>query len=182
MVPSTYEHSEPGCAPAVSSPDVPWVTMPRNSEPAPGAYSSTPLSKKLGVKEGHTLLLIGAPARWEVPRLPAKVQLIRRSNAPRTRDSKAEVVISFFETAAALFRDGPPIARSLAPTSALWVAWPRRAGGHESDITEQLMRDILLPIGIVDVKVAALDRDWSGLKFVWRREDREDRGRLPDRS
>ena len=97
---------------------------------------------------------------------------MRRSNAPRAHDRKAEVVISFFETAAALLCDSPPIARSLAPTSALWVAWPRRAGGHESDVTEQLIRDVLLPIGIVDVKVAALDRDWSGLKFVWRREDR----------
>ena len=61
---------------------------------------------------------------------------------------------------------------ALAPTSALWIAWPRRAGGHRSDITDSLVRETLLPIGVVDVKVAALDEDWSGLKFVWRKDRR----------
>jgi hypothetical protein len=61
---------------------------------------------------------------------------------------------------------------SLPPQSALWVAWPRKAGGHLSDVDENLLREVLLPAGVVDVKVAALDADWSGLKFVWRKENR----------
>ena len=64
------------------------------------------------------------------------------------------------------------MARRLAPAASLWLAWPRRAGGHHSDLTDQLLRDVLLPFGLVDVKVAALDHDWSGLKFVWRRQRR----------
>ena len=63
----------------------------------------------------------------------------------------------------------------LGADSSLWVAWPRRAGGHQSDLTDQVLREVLLPVGVVDVKVAALDGDWSGLKFVWRRANRESR-------
>ncbi len=86
------------------------------------------------------------------------------------------MTIAFCPRAAELERTAAPAARSLAETSALWVAWPRRAGGHESDITDSLVRAALLPIGVVDVKVAALDHDWSGLKFVWRLENRSKAG------
>jgi hypothetical protein len=140
-------------------------------------YSGTPLAKKLGIKEGHSLLLLGAPAGWHVPDLPSGVDVRRRSGSPRQEDLGAEIVIAFYATAARLGRAGPGIARRLGIQSALWVAWPRRAGGHESDLTDQLLRDVLLPVGVVDVKVAALDQDWSGLKFVWRREHREARPR-----
>ena len=64
------------------------------------------------------------------------------------------------------------LVESLPKSSALWVAWPRKAGGHVSDVEENLLREVLLPTGVVDVKVAALDVDWSGLKFVWRKENR----------
>jgi hypothetical protein len=59
------------------------------------------------------------------------------------------------------------------------VVWPRKAGGHVTDVTEQSLRDELLPTGLVDTKVAALDDDWSGLRFVWRRERRPEVGRRP---
>lgn len=81
-----------------------------------------------------------------------------------------DVVVAFFRSAADVEGAAPVWARSLAPGSALWAAWPRRAGGHDSDVTESLLRSALLPVGVVDVKVAALDDDWSGLKFVWRRD------------
>ncbi|MBV8464286.1 MAG: hypothetical protein JO368_13395 [Acidimicrobiales bacterium] len=68
--------------------------------------------------------------------------------------------------------DTPALAAALGPAAALWVAWPRRAGGHQSDVTDALVRDTLLPVGVVDVKVAAIDADWSGLKFVWRKAAR----------
>jgi hypothetical protein len=58
------------------------------------------------------------------------------------------------------------------PDGALWAAWPRRAGGHDSDITDAVVREVALPLGLVDVKVAALDEDWSGLKLVWRKARR----------
>ena len=66
----------------------------------------------------------------------------------------------------------PPLVGNLPKRSALWVAWPRKAGGHVSDINDNLVREVLLPTGVVDVKVAAIDADWSGLKFVWRKENR----------
>ena len=68
-----------------------------------------------------------------------------------------------------------PEGSRLAPDAALWIAWPRRTGGHSSDISDSLVRGGLLSTGVVDVKVAALDDDWSGLKFVWRSENRVNR-------
>jgi hypothetical protein len=138
--------------------------------PSPAGYTKTPLAQKLGVKAGSTLVLVAAPAHWAVPGLPPDVQVCRR-RALRAAD-RADVVVAFFTEAARLAAAGPSIARELGTDAALWIAWPRRAGGHQSDLTDQLLRDVLLPVGVVDVKVAALDEDWSGLKFVWRRVNR----------
>lgn len=84
----------------------------------------------------------------------------------------ADVILSFFRSAAELPARLPALASAIYPAAALWIAWPRRAAGHRSDITENLLRDQALPLGIVDVKVAALDEDWSALRFVWRVENR----------
>ncbi len=81
----------------------------------------------------------------------------------------ADLVLAFFHEAAELPRRLPALADRIRPDGALWVAWPRRAGGHESDITDSVVRSHALQLGIVDVKVAAIDEDWSGLRFVWRR-------------
>ncbi len=62
------------------------------------------------------------------------------------------------------------MAAVLGPDEALWLLWPRRAAGHDSDVTENLLREAVLPTGLVDVKVAAVGEDWSGLRFVWRRQ------------
>lgn len=135
-------------------------------------YSSTPLVKKLGIEDGHDLLLISAPSGWQVPGLQPGVAVRRLSRVVPGRDFEADVVIAFFRSARELSVSGPLIAGRLGPTAPLWAAWPRRAGGHRSDITDNLIRDVLLPVGIVDVKVAALDQDWSGLKFVRRASGR----------
>jgi hypothetical protein len=82
----------------------------------------------------------------------------------------ADVVVAFFREAAELPQRLPQLAGRIFPAGSVWVAWPRRAGGHQSDITENGIRDHALPLGIVDTKVAALDEDWSGLKLQWRRE------------
>jgi hypothetical protein len=140
--------------------------------PTPNAgYSGTPLAKKLGIKTDQKLLLLNAPHAWEVPDLPEGVEVRRTKDATRTAGT--DVVIAFFEAAAKLDSAGPDIAERLPSASTLWMAWPRRAGGHQSDITDQLVRDTLLPVGVVDVKVAAIDEDWSGLKFVWRLKNRK---------
>jgi len=140
-------------------------------------YSGTPLVKKLGIKEGYKLVLVGAPRGWEIPALPDGVKALRKTGAGAV-GAGADVIVAFYDRFARLAHEGPGIATRLAGHGALWIAWPRRAGGHESDITDESVRRVLLPAGVVDVKVAALDQDWSGLKFVRRRENRPDSGRL----
>jgi hypothetical protein len=95
-----------------------------------------------------------------------------------------DVIVAFCRSQSELRRRLPVLAQALAPDGRLWIAWPRRAGGHRSDITEDWLRELVLPTGLVDNKVAALDEDWSGLQFVWRRERRAEvaaRLRLPPR-
>jgi hypothetical protein len=82
------------------------------------------------------------------------------------------VVIAFHREAAELASRIDALGHAIHPHGMVWIAWPRKAGGHDSDITENGIRDVVLPLGLVDVKVAALDDDWSGLKVVWRRERR----------
>ncbi|WP_163508678.1 DUF3052 family protein [Fodinicola acaciae] len=125
-------------------------------------YSATPLAKKLGVKPGHTLVLEDAPPGWSVPDLPDGVDV-------RT-DGAADVIVAFVSELAGL--DLEPLGERIFPDGMVWIAWPRKAAGHVSDINENAIRDAALALGLVDVKVAALDHDWSGLKLVWRKENR----------
>lgn len=141
--------------------------------PAPAGYSGTPLAKKLGVKAGHTLTMLGAPPGWSIPDIDPGVEV--RTDLRRAPD----VVIAFVRSRRDLLRESPRLVGALAAESSLWVVWPRKAGGHVSDVTEQSLRDELLPTGLVDTKVAALDDDWSGLRFVWRRERRPAVGKRP---
>ena len=133
---------------------------------AAGGYSSTPLAKKLGIKAGHRVRLHGAPDGWDVPGLPDGCDLA--AGGPRG----ADVVVAFHREYAGLAGEASGLVEDLADQAALWIAWPRRAAGHVSDITENGLREVFLPLGVVDVKVAALGEDWSGLKFVRRRENR----------
>ncbi|HEY2788400.1 MAG TPA: DUF3052 family protein [Gaiellales bacterium] len=128
-------------------------------------YSQTPLAQKLGIKPGARLALDAAPGGWSVPGLPEGV-------APADGDGPADVVVAFFREEAELPERLPALAQRVFPAGSLWVAGPRRAGGHRSDISENGLRDHALPLGIVDTKVAAIDENWSGLKFMWRRENR----------
>ncbi len=132
----------------------------------PAGYSRTPLAKKLGVKDGHAVALVGAPDGWQIEELEPGVKLRRdlRGNP--------DVVIAFVRSRAELRQRSSRLRRALSAGASLWLVWPRKAGGHVSDVTEQSLRDKLLPTGLVDIKVAALDNDWSGLLFVWRRAHR----------
>jgi hypothetical protein len=124
---------------------------------AMAGYSTTPLDRKIGIKPGHAVVLLHAPEKWAI-------------EATATALGTADVVIGFYRDKASLVRDVRKLPGVLPKTAMWWVAWPRKAAGHVSDITENLLRELLLPTGLVDVKVAALDEDWSGLKFVWRKE------------
>lgn len=125
-------------------------------------YSGTPLARKLGLKPEHRLVLLHAPRGWSVPDPPPGVETVSDVGV-------ADVTVVFFRAHAELAAEAASLAGRLRRGSMLWVAWPRKAGGHRSDIAENDLRELLLPTGLVDVKVAALDDDWSGLKFVWRK-------------
>lgn len=141
----------------------------------PAGYSGTPLTRKLGVKDGHVVVLLDAPEGWEIPGVGPAVTVRRDLR------SRPDVVIAFVRSRADLGRRASRLPPVLHADASLWVAWPRKAGGHVSDVTEQSLRDELLPTGLVDTKVAALDDDWSGLRFVWRREHRPSVAQKPAR-
>lgn len=129
-------------------------------------YSGTPLPRKLGIPEGGTVALLDAPDAFEqllVP-LPDGVRLRTDLRA------QPDVVLFFTRERARLARRAGALGRVIHPDRALWVAWPKRAAKVPTDMTEDVVREVCLPLGLVDVKVAALDATWSGLKLVWRRE------------
>jgi hypothetical protein len=132
--------------------------------------TGTPLVRKLGIRERHAVALLGAPEGWSIEDLPDAVVMRKRARPP------LDVVLAFFGQLKDLERRLPALTRALSVDGSLWIAWPRKAAGHVSDISENRLREIVLPTGLVDVKVAALDEDWSALKFVWRKELRS---RLP---
>ena len=135
---------------------------------SPGRPDEGPLARKLGIGPDDVVALVGAPRDWAVPDLPAGARVRRSLGAG------ADVVLAFARRAAALDALVPDVAAVLGPQDALWVLWPRRAAGHDSDVTDNVVRDAVLPTGLVDVKVAAVGQDWSGLRFVWRRTVRDE--------
>jgi hypothetical protein len=131
-------------------------------------YSGTPLATKLGIKSGSRVAAIAAPddlGRLLEP-LPEGVTL-------RTSlRGHADVVVLFTTARAMLERRFAAAARAIFPDGGLWVAWPKRMSGVPTDMTEDVVRAVALPRGLVDNKVCAIDVVWSGLRVVWRRENR----------
>jgi hypothetical protein len=129
-------------------------------------YSATPLVRKLGLKPGMRVHLSDAPP--ELPsllgELPADVRVLGRA----TND--LDLVVLFATERRALARRLQTLHPKLAPNGMIWVAWPKRAAQVPTDITEDVVRDVALPRGLVDVKVCAIDDVWSGLKLVIRKE------------
>ena len=128
-------------------------------------YSGTLQAKKLGIKPHQRVSLDDPPDGWSLTDPPVGLIIVC---APEPVD----IIISFFRTGNEIPARLPELARRIFPTGALWVAWPRRAGGHISNITDNLVHQHALPLGLVDVKVAAMDDDWSALRLVWRRLNR----------
>ncbi len=128
-------------------------------------YSGRPQAAKLGLKPEQRVHLHHPPPGWVLTGPPAGL-------TGADDNGQADVIIAFFTSAGEITGQLDELARRIYPAGALWVAWPRRAAGHRSDITDNVIRDHALPIGLVDNKVAAIDDDWSGLRVVWRTENR----------
>jgi hypothetical protein len=124
-------------------------------------YSGTPQSRKLGIKPGYRVGLDGAPPGWRLTDPPADVEFVDVTE-------QADVIVAFVSTVLDLGTRLPGLAPLIWPDRTLWIAWPRRAGGHVSDVNGDVVRASVLALGLVDVKVAAIDQDWSGQKVVWR--------------
>jgi Protein of unknown function (DUF3052) len=116
---------------------------------------------KLGLKPGQRVYLHHAPPGWVLADPPDGL-------IDADPDGPADLVIAFFRGADEIAGSLAGLARLIYPAGTLWAAWPRRAGGHRSDVTDTVIRGRALAIGLVDVKVAAIDDDWSGLRLVWR--------------
>jgi hypothetical protein len=128
-------------------------------------YSGTPLPRKLGVKEGTTLALLNAPP-GVIDDLPPGVVV---KHAAR---GNADVVVAFFTRRAELQRRLGALGRMIFPSGGLWIAWPKRTSGVATDMTDEVVRQAALSLGLVDNKVCAVDETWSGLRVVWRLERR----------
>jgi hypothetical protein len=131
-------------------------------------YSGTPLIQKIGIKPGHRVLLQNHPESLlkELGPLPTGAQ------ASGAFTGKAGVVLAFAETRAALENNFKAWSRRIEPDGMVWIGWPKKASGRVTDLTEDVVREIGLECGLVDVKVCAIDEVWSGLKFVVRVKDR----------
>ena len=131
-------------------------------------YSGTPLVQKLGIKDGHVVVQLGGPDGL-LPGIAVRRRL----------PSHADVVLLFTTERAVLERRLPALRAAIEPAAALWVCWPKRASKVPTDITEDVIREVVLPTGLVDVKVCAVDEGWSGLKLVVRKELRGRPGAEP---
>lgn len=130
------------------------------------AGSTTPQLGKLGIVPGARWSVIGADPGWRFETAPDAAAEVA-ATAP------ADVVVVFVRAAAELEPALVDNEQRVFPAGALWIAWPRKAAGHVSDLGDAVVREAALARRLVDVKVAALDHDWSALKLVWRREHRE---------
>lgn len=129
-------------------------------------YSGTPLAKKLGINQDTRVLALNAPNEFEawLAPLPEAVTL-------GSRIRTADVAVAFCRNSRELERLLPRAMKAIGPDATVWIGWPKKASGIESDLqTREVMMGIMLPTGLVDVKVGAISEVWSGLKFVVRKE------------
>jgi hypothetical protein len=135
----------------------------------PAGYSGTPLLKKLGIKEGMSVVVLNAPTGYfesVLGPLPEAVVLVDQLV------SELDFIHYFCLRADDLERDFPKLMAAIKKTGMVWISWPKKASKMVTDVSENLIRDMGLAIGLVDVKVCAVDENWSGLKFVYRTKDR----------
>ena len=128
-------------------------------------YSGTPLAKKLGLAQGQRVCVMEAPCdyRERVAPWPEGLTLVERA------DAKTDLVHLFVTSRAVLAREAERLREVLRPQAVLWVSWPKKSAKLPTDVTEDVIREVVLPLGWVDVKVCAVDATWSGLKLVVRK-------------
>jgi hypothetical protein len=134
--------------------------------PRGAGYSGTPLAKKLGIVAGSRICVIGAPFAYRALVVPWPAGAI----VEREVDSGTDIVHLFVRERAALEREVARLRRALRDDAVLWISWPKKTARVATDIVEDVVRAVALPLGWVDVKVCAVDAVWSGLKLVVRRE------------
>jgi hypothetical protein len=136
-------------------------------------YSGTPLAKKLGIREGHRVAWLGAPTAFaaDLGELPEGVEVRKAARGAHTLD----VIVFFTKAKVDLTKRLPTVAEMLSYEGGLWIAWPKKASGVITDISEAAVRKAGLTLGLVDNKVCAIDEIWSGLRFVHRVENRPKR-------
>jgi hypothetical protein len=128
-------------------------------------YSGTPLATKLGIKAGMSIVLLQAPSDFQME-VPSGVVVRRQARG------RAEVVLAFITLMARLEPRVHAWGSMVFPSGGLWLAWPKKVSGRATDITDGALRSVLLPRGMVDNKICAVDDTWTALRFVWRRQHR----------
>jgi DUF3052 family protein len=136
-------------------------------------YSGTPLLQKLGIKPGHRVSAVNAPADFDEILGQLQDDAVFVSKA--TKD--VDVIVAFERSAAEFRKRLATLADRIKQDGMVWIAWPKKASGVKTDMTENVVRDFALPLGLVDIKVCAIDDTWSGLKLVIRKENRAARAK-----
>ncbi|HBB88404.1 MAG TPA: DUF3052 domain-containing protein [Blastocatellia bacterium] len=133
-------------------------------------YSGTPLVKKLGIKAGQRAAIMNAPKQFlaqELRPLPENVRLVTA-----TATGQLDFIMLFVSSAKSLQKELPRLKKKLMRDGILWVSWPKKSSGVETDLSFDVVQQLGLKIGLVDVKICAVNEIWSGLKFVYRLKDR----------
>jgi hypothetical protein len=132
-------------------------------------YSGTPLPQKLGIKPGTTVAAINVPSNYRklLGKLPSGVTFANRIRAG------SNFIHFFTKSRAELAKELSSLRKKIAENGVVWISWPKKSSGVPTDITEDVIRDIALPIGFVDIKVCAVDDTWSGLKLMIRKTNRK---------
>lgn len=142
------------------------------ADAAPSGYSGTPLIRKLGFKDGQAALFVALPDSLDWLRHTEGFASVSTGDGWQAIDGHRDldIIHAFFTAAADLAAAAPLMMKALKPAGMAWVSWPKKASKRPTDITEDTIRAIVLPLGLVDVKVCAVDGIWSGLKLVIRKE------------
>ena len=138
-------------------------------------YSGTPLAQKLGFKDGQRALFIGLPAELDELCTARNFREMVQAGWETWTDGDPgwDVVHGFTASRATLEANARPLMQAIDPNGMIWISWPKKASKVPTDVTEDVMRDVVLPLGLVDIKVAAVSDVWSGLKLMIRKELRQ---------
>jgi hypothetical protein len=134
-------------------------------------YSRKPLVEKLGIKPHSNIAILNAPANFDTTLVPLPDGIVLKSKLSKL-SRPLDFIHAFFLSSRKLDLQFPALKKALDQSGALWISWPKKAAKIETDLTDNVVREIGLRHGLVDIKVCAVDEVWSGLKFVYRLKDR----------